>query len=429
MADDVANCDDQGMHLEQEDERGPPLACIFVANIGNDTTEDAVRNIFAQYGDILKMRLLKDRSSRPYAFIQYRTINSANQALVLGCKQTLDGKRLRTERAKVNRTLFFAKMPQSVTQQQLRDMMSQYGEVEHVAIIKNHQTNKSKGCGFVKFVYREDAMEAFTSVKNDQKLHWVVEWSTNANDSSERAVDRCNLFVGGLSPALVTKELVEEKFKPYGNLESVTLINPAEMENAGSVTSSKSAYAFVRFSDPQSALRAMEREHDREWLDKRKIRVQYCETQEQKSRRKSTTFLPALAPPSLVDPMPPVLLDDINLFWQLSGMQMYNVPTHPPYRKQKDPMLGGGFPPAYLPNYSMLNAPLINPHPTGPQWIYQQQLQRFPRLSPQVLPQTCSVQHNGLPYEQTPGSHLAAQFGGLSLHGHAAAQQTPFQLW
>jgi hypothetical protein len=40
-------------------------------------------------------------------------------------------------------------------------MVEVFGPVENVTIIKNHQTNKSKGCGFVKFVYREDAMDAF----------------------------------------------------------------------------------------------------------------------------------------------------------------------------------------------------------------------------------------------------------------------------
>jgi len=48
---------------------------------------------------------------------------------------------------------------------ELRNAAEEYGPVENVTIIKNHQTNKSKGCGFVKFVFREDAMDAF-NVRN-----------------------------------------------------------------------------------------------------------------------------------------------------------------------------------------------------------------------------------------------------------------------
>lgn len=45
--------------------------------------------------------------------------------------------------------------------QALREQAQKFGPVESVTIIKNHQTNKSKGCGFVKYCYREDAMDAF----------------------------------------------------------------------------------------------------------------------------------------------------------------------------------------------------------------------------------------------------------------------------
>jgi RNA recognition motif-containing protein len=43
----------------------------------------------------------------------------------------------------------------------LREAVECYGPVEIVTVIKNHQTQKSKGCGFVKFVFREDAMAAY----------------------------------------------------------------------------------------------------------------------------------------------------------------------------------------------------------------------------------------------------------------------------
>jgi hypothetical protein len=44
--------------------------------------------------------------------------------------------------------------------QELRTIAEEYGPVENVTIIKNHQTNHSKGCGFIKYVFREDAMDA-----------------------------------------------------------------------------------------------------------------------------------------------------------------------------------------------------------------------------------------------------------------------------
>ena len=108
--------------------------------------------------------------------------------------------------------------------QQLRETAEAYGPVDNVALIKNHQTNKSKGCGFVKFVYREDATNAFLGLKNTQR-RWVIEWATSSNDPESLGIDRTNIFVGGLNPLLITKELLQERFGKYGSIESITLIN------------------------------------------------------------------------------------------------------------------------------------------------------------------------------------------------------------
>jgi hypothetical protein len=51
--------------------KGPPQACLFVASLSPDTSEDALHELFARHGEVLKIKLMKDRSSRPYAFVQY----------------------------------------------------------------------------------------------------------------------------------------------------------------------------------------------------------------------------------------------------------------------------------------------------------------------------------------------------------------------
>ncbi len=51
--------------------KGPPQACLFVASLSPDTQEDTLHDHFSQYGEVLKIKLMKDRSSRPYAFVQF----------------------------------------------------------------------------------------------------------------------------------------------------------------------------------------------------------------------------------------------------------------------------------------------------------------------------------------------------------------------
>lgn len=277
--------------------KGPPMACLFVASLANSTTEESLRLLFAPYGTLLKIKLLRDRSARPYAFVQYSDVEEANAALLNTNGKTLDGRRLRVEKAKVNRTLFIAKLSQ-ISSAQLREIVEKYGPVDNVTIIKNHQTNKSKGCGFVKYRFREDAMEAFAGLKTAQKK-WVIEWATSANDPDALGVDKLNIFVGGLHPVHVTKENLQERFEDYGNLESVTFVNRTGQLDAPEDTTepgSRSAYAFLRYSDADSAARAIEQENGAEWFERR-IRVQYCESQEMKMKRRQQKFVGTVGQP------------------------------------------------------------------------------------------------------------------------------------
>lgn len=269
--------------------RGPPQACLFIASLAPETTESTLRNFFGSFGELIRIRLVNNPPTRPYAFVQFKTIEAADEALKASDNQTIDGRKLRIERARVNRTLFIAKIDRNLSVSQLREIMEEHGEVENVTIIKNHFTQKSKGCGFVKYLYREDATNAFAALKNSQKK-WVIEWAQSNNDPETLGIDKCNLFVGGLNPSMVTKDLLQERFSQYGSIQSVTLVNKdPEIHEAQDQNFPRSAFAFIRFTESASSGSAIEQENGSDWLN-RKIRVQYCESQEMKNKRKANKY-------------------------------------------------------------------------------------------------------------------------------------------
>jgi RNA recognition motif-containing protein len=271
------------------DIKGPPQACLFVASISPSTTEESLQQFFSSYGEVVKTKILKDRSSKPYAFVQYKEVEQANEALIATHGQILDGRRLRVEKARVNRTLFIAKIDRGFTNTQVREVCEEFGPVESVTIIRNHFTNQSKGCGFVKYKYREDAMEAFANLKNSpRKLPWVIEWATSTNDPDLQGIDKRNLFIGGLSPR-VTKESLEERFGAYGKVESITLVNRDAEILEQNPEEARNAFCFLRYESEDSAIAAIEQENGADWLDRR-IRVQYCESPEMKIRRRQVKF-------------------------------------------------------------------------------------------------------------------------------------------
>jgi RNA recognition motif-containing protein len=403
--------------------KGPPQACLFVANLpSSEVPEERLREHFSQFGEVLKVKVIKqDRSNRPYAFVQFANIEDANEALK--SNKLFEGKRLRVERAKVNRTLFIAKLSKSMTNAQLREQAEQFGAVENVAIIKDHQTNKSKGCGFVKYVYREDSMEAFAGLKANNRK-WVVEWATSTNDPDTLGVDKFNIFIGGLNPVDVTKELLEEKFGQYGDIESITLINKdeghesAEASMQGQGQALRSAFAFIRYTDPSSSSAAIEAENGVEWLGRR-IRVQYCESAEMKSKRRagkymqSTTSSTAMvsapsfaAPQSVATPqfyttmgrgVPTPVVPAPMLV--MSGVPMYNIPAVGAPSVPKFSVYGasGSSPSSGRKDMPVPSAlypmPGIQAYPINPAllayaqqpWLFAQQAQMQAQTSPQPM--------------------------------------------
>lgn len=158
-------------------------------------------------------------------FYNFQESASADAALQAEELHQVDGRRLRVERAKVNRTLFVAKFSLALLPAELRKLAESFGEVESVTIIKHHVTNKSKGCGFIKYKYREDAADAFTGLKAKNKK-WVVEWATSANDPELLGVAKNLVYVGGLPFDRVTEALLREHFSVYGSIEEVSIIHP-----------------------------------------------------------------------------------------------------------------------------------------------------------------------------------------------------------
>ena len=115
-----------------------------------------------------------------------------------------------------------------------------------------------------------------------------MEWATSKNDPESLGLDKCNIFVGGLNPLLVTEEGLRERFCSFGELESVTLVNrhSEESEDDKGPSHPRSAFAFLRFKDVDASASAIDQDNGSEWLD-RKIRVQYCESQEMKNKRRA----------------------------------------------------------------------------------------------------------------------------------------------
>src|SRR5579871_3104048 len=73
---------------------------IFVGNLAFGTTEDTVRSMFAQYGNIERVSIVADRDtgrSRGFGFVEMTDATEANRAI-----ESLDGRDVDGRQLKVN---------------------------------------------------------------------------------------------------------------------------------------------------------------------------------------------------------------------------------------------------------------------------------------------------------------------------------------
>jgi RNA recognition motif-containing protein len=71
---------------------------------------------------------------------------------------------LNVREEKMSKKLFVGNLDFKATEKELNKLFSEFGEIEDVAIIKDRDTNRSKGFGFVTFVNDEDADKAISGM-------------------------------------------------------------------------------------------------------------------------------------------------------------------------------------------------------------------------------------------------------------------------
>ena len=62
------------------------------------------------------------------------------------------------------RKMYVGNIPYNATEQDLRELFSEYGEIESLKIMKDQFTERSKGFGFIEMANEEDAKKAIATL-------------------------------------------------------------------------------------------------------------------------------------------------------------------------------------------------------------------------------------------------------------------------
>ncbi|KAF9335476.1 hypothetical protein BG006_011405 [Podila minutissima] len=310
--------------------RGEPQACLFVASLCSTRTEselvDSVTKHFSKWGPLLNVKVLKDWAGRPYSFVQFVHVPHAQRAMAEAQNSVVDGRHIRIEQARVHRTLYILRIARSTSQEEISDVLKEYGPLEEVSIYYDPGPPRSRRYAFARFAYREDAIRAYMCLRGASK--WIIEWAPNVpNPHHFDHVDKESIFVGQLDPDTVTEEALYERFSKYGDIMNLNLIK----KKKPSMTQF-SAFAFIEYDSEQSSTNAIANENCSPFLGSI-IRVQYREIPELRFQRQQNS---QMAPRTLT--MPPNAegyFDGTGLFMPCRAQDpghplSYQLP-YPPY--------------------------------------------------------------------------------------------------
>ncbi|XP_015929482.1 nucleolysin TIAR-like isoform X2 [Parasteatoda tepidariorum] len=166
--------------------------------------------------------------------------------------------------------IFVGDLSPEIETQQLREAFSPFGEISDCRVVRDPQTLKSKGYGFVSFVKKADAENAIGTMNGQ----WIgsrairTNWATrkppanrsqNENNAKPLTFDEvynqssptnCTVYCGGITQGL-SEELMQKTFTPFGSIQEIRVFKDK-------------GYAFVRFATKEAATHAIVATHNME---------------------------------------------------------------------------------------------------------------------------------------------------------------------
>jgi len=174
--------------------------------------------------------------------------------------------------------MFVGQIPRSMDENDLRKMFEDYGSVYQINVLRDKLSGQSKGCCFVTFYKRKDALQAQNDMHNIKTLggmhHPIQMKPADSENRNER-----KLFVGMLSKK-VTESEVRMLFNPYGTIEECTVLRDNNTVSRGC--------AFVTYTSRQSAVTAIKTMHHSQTMEgcSSPMVVKFADTQKEKDQKR-----------------------------------------------------------------------------------------------------------------------------------------------
>uniref|UniRef100_A0A7S4T585 RRM domain-containing protein n=1 Tax=Ditylum brightwellii TaxID=49249 RepID=A0A7S4T585_9STRA len=155
-----------------------PEGCktVFVGNLSFDIDENTLRDAFKVCGKIMSIRFVKDKKTgdfKGFGFIDFKNTESTDQALQLAdtdikgrsiIVEYVGDKKKDTKKPEGCKTAFVGNLSHDIDEDTLRDAFKDCGAIASVRLVKDRESGKSKGFGFIEFEDTESTDKALKMV-------------------------------------------------------------------------------------------------------------------------------------------------------------------------------------------------------------------------------------------------------------------------
>uniref|UniRef100_A0A1I7U0Q3 RRM domain-containing protein n=1 Tax=Caenorhabditis tropicalis TaxID=1561998 RepID=A0A1I7U0Q3_9PELO len=153
--------------------------------------------------------------------------------------------------------VFVGDLSKDVSNELLKSTFQKYGDVSEAKVIRDAQTQKSKGYGFVSFPNKQNAENAISGMngkwigKRAVRTNWAARKNSEENRDkltfeqvfNSTKADNTSVYVGNISPQTTDADL-RDSFSTYGDIAEVRVFKTQR-------------YAFVRYEKKECATKAI----------------------------------------------------------------------------------------------------------------------------------------------------------------------------
>ncbi|KAL3833043.1 hypothetical protein ACJIZ3_007779 [Penstemon smallii] len=231
---------------------------VFVGGLDKDATENDLRKVFSEVGEITEVRLMMNpqtKKNKGFAFLRFATVEQAKKACSQLKNPVVHGKQCGVSPSQDSDTLFLGNICRTWTKEALKEKLKHYGvdNTEDLTLVEDSNSEgMNRGFAFLEFSSRSDAMDAFKRLQKMDVVFGVdrpakVSFADSFVDPGDEIMAQVKtLFLDGLS-ASWDEDHVKELLKKYGEIVKVELAR--NMPSAR-----RKDFGFVTFDTHEAAV-------------------------------------------------------------------------------------------------------------------------------------------------------------------------------